>query len=162
MKINLGCDTFPIEGFINVDGEPKVNPDVCMDFFDYLKSLKPNSVDEVYAGHVIEHFTTEESISLLKEVKRVLKVGGKVTVVVPDTLKGIYDLNAGAIDLDWLNQIVFGSQIRELQNHRQVFTSDILIQVLKQVFEKVYPVDIKDVAIAVSHVGWQSAAVCIK
>lgn len=162
MKINLGCDIYPIEGFINVDMEPKVNPDVCMDILSYLKSLEDNTVDEVYAGHVLEHFTTEESIEMLKEIHRVLIPGGLLTAVIPDTEKGIKEYREGHITLEWLNQIVFGSQVRTGQSHKQVFTESILVEVLSKVFTEVSALDIKEVDLAVSQIGWQSAAKCIK
>jgi len=46
--------------------------------------LRDEAIDEIYAGHVIEHL--EEPIAFLKECKRALKRGGRVTLVTPNFL----------------------------------------------------------------------------
>jgi ubiquinone/menaquinone biosynthesis C-methylase UbiE len=83
IKLNLGCGELLIPGFINCDlYNPKA--DVKCD----VKSLpyEDNSVDEIYASHIIEHFDFFEALKVLQEWKRVLKVGGKLVVETPDLL----------------------------------------------------------------------------
>lgn len=43
-----------------------------------------NSVEKVYCSHLLEHFYHRDLINLLTEVKRILKPGGSISVVVPD------------------------------------------------------------------------------
>ncbi|MHA1632581.1 MAG: methyltransferase domain-containing protein [Candidatus Freyarchaeota archaeon] len=46
--------------------------------------FRSGSIDEMFAGHVIEHL--EDPIRFLKECERVLKRGGMVTIVTPNFL----------------------------------------------------------------------------
>jgi len=46
-----------------------------------------NSVDLIYASHVLEYFDREDVIGVLKEWRRVLKPGGKLYLSVPDFRK---------------------------------------------------------------------------
>lgn len=41
------------------------------------------SVEEIHCSHFLEHLTAMERVSFVNECQRVLKPGGKVTVVVP-------------------------------------------------------------------------------
>jgi predicted SAM-dependent methyltransferase len=43
-----------------------------------------NTFLKIYASHVLEHFYYRELIRLLKEVYRILKVGGTFSICVPD------------------------------------------------------------------------------
>jgi SAM-dependent methyltransferase len=47
--------------------------------------LPDGSVDEIYCGHLLEHFEPDEADALLRECSRVLVPGGRLGVVVPDT-----------------------------------------------------------------------------
>ena len=47
----------------------------------------PDSVDVVYHAHMLEHLDREDARSFLIEIKRVLKHGGIVRMVVPDLEK---------------------------------------------------------------------------
>lgn len=82
MKINLGAGDFPLKDFLNVDiYEGKGIDLVC----NILKlPFEDNSIEEIYAGHVIEHLTMDEARKGLKEWLRVLKPEGKIGIVVPE------------------------------------------------------------------------------
>jgi predicted SAM-dependent methyltransferase len=43
-----------------------------------------DSASDVYASHVLEHVTQAKVLSTLKEIRRILKPGGKFYVSVPD------------------------------------------------------------------------------
>lgn len=49
--------------------------------------LESESLDEVFASHIIEHFYFDEVEYVLREWLRVLKHGGKLTIIVPDFFK---------------------------------------------------------------------------
>ena len=59
--------------------------------YDHLDSkditkldYEDNSVDLIYASHILEYFDKTEAVDLLIEWKRVLKVGGAIRLAVPD------------------------------------------------------------------------------
>lgn len=83
MKINMGCGwrNFGPE-WIHIDGGD-------YDHLDYssltnLNQFKDNTVDLIYASHVIEYFDRQEVEELLKEWRRVLKPSGILRLAVPN------------------------------------------------------------------------------
>jgi len=80
-------------------------PDIKM--ADVRKELPIESgvVDWVYCSHVIEHLEKYEAESLVKEIKRILKRGGRVRIVLPDLNKIIKNYGD---DPDQFNRVYFG------------------------------------------------------
>ena len=95
-KINLGCASRLLEGYINVDmdsiSEIRVRyPNIDID--DNIEFLQANvlnlpfdndSVDEVRCDALVEHFSFKEESIFFNEVKRVLKSGGNFNFSTPD------------------------------------------------------------------------------
>jgi len=78
-KLNLGCGKDYKEGWINVD----VSADFKVDLIADLSKKFPfsdNSVDEIFASDILEHFIKENGEEFLKECYRVLKIGGTITI----------------------------------------------------------------------------------
>lgn len=152
MKLNLGCWTHKLEGFINIDIDPNVNPDLVCDASKL--PFVDNSIDEIYAGHLLEHFTLKEGHCALSEWKRVLKPGGIITITVPDAEKGLNEYRKGSITLEWYEQIIFGAPDRDQQYHHQVFTDDILFKVVSEHFKEAEIID--DSPHLMGRVNWQT------
>jgi len=155
MKINLGCNDLPLDGFVNIDIDPRVKPDLIADSLHL--PYEDESVDEIYAGHLLEHTTPEEEA--LKEWYRVLKKGGKITITVPDIEKSLYLFINEKISLELLNQVVFGANDRDEQNHHQVFTQFILLEQMNKYFKTKI---VEDSPLALIKVNWQTIAEGIK
>jgi hypothetical protein len=81
VKLNLGCGDERIPGYINCD---LYEPTADAQFDAKLIPLPDNSVDEIRAYHLIEHFTFHTAFDVLKEWKRVLKPNGKLVLETPD------------------------------------------------------------------------------
>lgn len=86
IKLHLACGNDYREGYINVD---LYDENIKVDQkFDVRKIPYPdNSVDEILALHIIEHFDFYEGKEVLKEWYRVLKPGGKLILETPDFLE---------------------------------------------------------------------------
>jgi len=83
-KLHLGCGDQHLDGWINSDF---YNSSVADCIVDCTKiNLKDNTLDEIYASHLIEHFHFQEGWKVLGEWFRVLKIGGKLTLETPDLL----------------------------------------------------------------------------
>lgn len=87
LKLHLACGHDYDDDYINVD---LYAPDTarCDVRFDVQKLPYPdNSVDEIKAFHIIEHFHFFEICEVLKEWHRVLKPGGRLYLETPDFLE---------------------------------------------------------------------------
>lgn len=80
MHVNLGCGDHRHKGWLNVDTEPSVNPDIVCTLTDL--PFPDSSVDRLYAGHVLEHLHLDTVPAALAEMRRVLR--GSLCVVGPD------------------------------------------------------------------------------
>jgi predicted SAM-dependent methyltransferase len=95
-----------------------------------LGAVADGSLDEVYASHVIEHLPHGRDLQqTFNEINRVLKVGGRLSIAVPDfeVLAKLYfmenaqpNLKLGVINL------LFGGQSNEYDFHCSAFDAALL------------------------------------
>ncbi len=79
-------------------------------------SFKNDEVDEIYSSHTLEHVDKFEVLPMLKEWIRVLKQGGKLTLLVPDLVWCVkYWLKHQSTE--WEMDIIFGHQNGEGEFH---------------------------------------------
>lgn len=83
MKLHLGCGKRYIKGYIHIDLADYPHIDYNHDI-KTLPMFADNSVDLIYASHVIEYFDRFEVVEVLKEWRRVLKKDGILRLAVPD------------------------------------------------------------------------------
>lgn len=85
IKLNLGSGSDYMEGWINVDLYTGHTTDERFD----VKQLpyQDNSVDEIKAFHIIEHFPWTEGLVAIREWYRVLKPNGRLWLETPDLLE---------------------------------------------------------------------------
>lgn len=86
-KLNLGCAGFKKEGYVNVDWQGIVEPDVEHNLNVYPYPFKDNEFDLVEAFHIIEHL--DRPFDVMKEIHRILKPGGTLIVKVPHFSRGM-------------------------------------------------------------------------
>ena len=120
--------------------------------------LKDNSVDEILAEHIIEHFYFDDIVFLLEECYRVLVPGGKIRIVCPDA-KNIANLilmgEQGEADHDVIEDakihhwpddgMRWARFINRLSHqwgqHKSLLSREILTHLLEQAkFEKTFQV----------------------
>ena len=102
-----------------------------------LSMFDDNSVDVIYASHVLEHFyynIDDELTNTLKEWHRVLKIGGKLMISVPDlkTLCWLY-LHPSAYPMErhYIMRIMFGGQTDVYDVHKVGLDEDTLAMYLE-------------------------------
>ena len=81
IKLNLGCGTTYLNGFVNIDNSPYVKKDVEWNLDQYPLPFEESSIDYIRAEAVIEHLSN--FIKFMEEAHRILKVGGKIWFRVP-------------------------------------------------------------------------------
>lgn len=87
--LNLGCgldkrQSTPDEEWVNVDVRPEVNPDVVWDMENIPYPFKDAEFDLVLLKDVLEHVSWRMIDDVIKEVRRILKPGGRLIIQCPD------------------------------------------------------------------------------
>lgn len=127
MKLNLGSRTTRIPGFSNVDKDPHEGVDIVSDVSDL--PVEDNSVDEIYASHILEHFPHRKTLEVLDEWHRVLKPGGELKIAVPDFDTTVrYAMVMGLND--WVVNFLWGDQEYDGAFHYTGFNEDRLTGML--------------------------------
>jgi predicted SAM-dependent methyltransferase len=124
MKLHLGCGEKYIPGFIHVDIQhyPHVDHRVPV---NRLSFAADESVDLIYACHVLEHFGRHEIDQVLQEWFRVLRRGGILRLAVPD-FEAVASLYQQTGNLTELIGLVSGGQRNEYDFHKMVFDEKLL------------------------------------
>ena len=98
LKLNLGCGGDYIEGFVNID----LYADRVDARYDVEKlPYNDNSIDEIRAYHIIEHFDYLKAHDVLHEWHRVLKPGGVLRIETPDFLESCKEFINADQDGKW-------------------------------------------------------------
>lgn len=80
-KLNLGCGPFYKEGFVNVDIDPKVRPDIVHDLDSFPYPFEENSFSLIELDHCLEHLSNP--FQVMSELYRVACDEAQIIVRVP-------------------------------------------------------------------------------
>ena len=81
-NLNLGCGFQKLRGFINVDMFDNCDPDVIWDLNQFPWPWEDNSIDYIFASHILEHL--DNWWGAMVEASRILKSKGTLHIRVPD------------------------------------------------------------------------------
>ncbi|MFX0181455.1 MAG: methyltransferase domain-containing protein [Candidatus Hodarchaeota archaeon] len=90
IKLNLGCGLYYKTGYINIDSYERSIGDITADIRHL--PFKNDSIDEIEASHVLEHFDGIILPYLLSEWYRILKPLGELHIETPHLVKTIKKL----------------------------------------------------------------------
>jgi SAM-dependent methyltransferase len=134
-RLHLGCGNVKIAGWCNVDVVPTRAADV-VDDISTLRRFREASADEIYACHVLEHFSHAEVVPILERWLAVLRPGGRVRISVPDldAIIKIYVKHWDHFQTDgnapWIG-LLYGGQIDPFDFHRTGFNECWLRHLLR-------------------------------
>jgi len=134
INLNLGCGKIKLDGVINCDlYDPEA--DKKLDAKD-LSEFTDGSVNAIYASQLLEHFTYDESIILMKEWHRALKEEGHIIISVPDMeeiieVAGTWDLRQEAIWIAMM-KFIYGWQTNEGDIHKWGYCAESLMALVKK------------------------------
>lgn len=123
LRLNIGSGArLTLKGYVNVDAK----------FGDIAYPLKydDNVADEIYASHILEHFSFQEVPKVLKDWVRALKPGGVLKVAVPDFDFIVKQHAAGNPGWLPLASYLMGGQQDENDFHKAIFDKTGLQQLL--------------------------------
>lgn len=136
-RLHLGCGNVVLKGFCNVD----IMDESTVDFVDDISTLsrfEKNCVSEIYSCHVLEHFSHEEILPILRRWFEVLIPGGVLRISVPDIdrIVRIYHKNFTHFEkpghTPWIG-LIYGGQTTPYDYHKTGFNFCWLKYLLEQV-----------------------------
>lgn len=129
LRLNLGCGRFKLPDFINIDQLERVNPDLICDVLNL--PYEQGTVDEIYAGHILEHFAFADGLKALHYWHSLLKDGGIISISVPDydVLVKDYIANSKAEKLQEFNDLFIYSYAQE-SPHKYMYNEQLLTKVM--------------------------------
>jgi predicted SAM-dependent methyltransferase len=137
IRLNLGCGKHKTPGFVNIDLDPNVNPDMVFDLSKNLPYPK-NSVHSIFASHILEHLHMNLSERVLKNWYDVLKKDGILEIMVPNlTWAAQRILEDEDIKDDWILKVIYGGEWNGFQHHQTGFTPKRLTNLLERIGFKI-------------------------
>lgn len=130
-RLHLGAGKVILPGWINVDIRdlPGIN---LVTPADKLEAFPDNTIDLIYACHVLEHYARRDTMRVLQEWRRVLKPEGTLRLSVPDFAACVQAYYKRAPLALLLGHIV-GGQEYPGNAHLMVFDLDYLSTLLSEV-----------------------------
>lgn len=116
IRLNLGAGGSHIPGFIPIDRHNGREV--------YPLEYATDSVDEIYASHVLEHFGHKDAEFAIHEWVRTLRPGGRIRIAVPD-MRWIAEKYLAGESLP-LASYLMGGQTDENDYHKTIFDEDRL------------------------------------
>lgn len=119
MKLHLGCGKKYLPGYVHIDIIDFEHIDYVSDISE-LSFIQENTVEEIYACHVLEHFKRHQINDVLKEWNRVLVVGGTLRIAVPNFAAIVSHYNEHK-DVSKLIGLLYGGQDYDYNFHHVCF-----------------------------------------
>ena len=117
VKLNLGGGLQKRAGYVNIDRQYGTEV--------YPLEYEDGSVDEIYASHILEHFSHKEAPRVVAHWVSKLKIGGKIRIAVPD-FHWIIDNQTNRLAEAYL----MGGQMDEDDYHKSIWTEKKLREVM--------------------------------
>ena len=181
IKLNIGCGGNPLKDYINIDQdsleqirkrypEKKFEDDLILKNHDIFNlPFDDSTVDEIKSDSLIEHLNFIQEKKFFTEIKRVIKVGGRLEISTPDFEMAVKQWLAAKDDWKdffrdddeaikqnhwfgnynnkpnnrwgYLLATIFGSQNGEGQYHRNCYTEKKLIAICKKIGIKIINIE---------------------
>lgn len=144
-NLHIGCGKRNIPNFINIDQVDYKHIHYKRNVRN-LNFIQTNSIEYIYASHVLEYFDFEEAKKVLREWKRVLKSGGIIRLSVPN-FKSLIKIYEKTNDIDKVIGPLFGKIKfkKSYAYHKCVYDYKKLYSLLKLLkFKKIKEYNLQD------------------
>ena len=83
IKLNLGCGPMHLDGYINIDGDPKACADFYMDFSELGDAFAKASVVEILMVHSLSYLNLWQARDFFATAVELLRPQGKLIIELP-------------------------------------------------------------------------------
>ena len=130
MKLHIGCGKVILPGWTNLDIEPGPGVDIVGDARE-LESIDRESVDIIYASHILDHFGRHEIADVLALWFSRLKPGGTLRIAVSNFSAVVAEYASGAHNVSRLLGHIVGGHKTPFDKHGVVFDLGSLTDALE-------------------------------
>jgi len=143
MKLHIGGEEEK-EGWTIFNSQKKTEHNLIGDICD-LSQFENESIEEVYASHILEHVRQKDVENVLSSIYRILKSDGKLYISVPDLDVLCHTMLSPYFSTDvkfHIMRIIYGGQIDKYDFHYFGWNTEFMKQyLLKAGFTKFNKVD---------------------
>ncbi len=133
IKLNLGCGTEKLPGYINIDTEKSCKPDLIWNILEKPLPYQIGSVEEVVLFHTIEHIQKRHHHIILKQIHKVLKPKGRLLISYPEWLECAKRWVANHKGhRDFWEKTMYGRQLYPSDHHVCIMDSDEFKNLLEE------------------------------
>lgn len=87
IKLNLGCGPMHLDGYINIDGDPRACADFYLDFSELEDTFSAGSSSEILMIHSLSYLNLWQARNFFGVAHRLLMPGGKLIIELPSIEK---------------------------------------------------------------------------
>ena len=129
--VHLGCGDIDRPYFINVDARNLPHVDHVTDDMTDLSFLADDSIELIYAAHIIEHVSWRYQPVLFNRFFQKLSPGGVLRISVPDFDRIIYRYSQRGNNLSEIIDFLYGAQDHPFNFHFCCFNTDVLTKLFQ-------------------------------
>ena len=133
-KINIGSGRDIREDYVNVDHRQIDGVDVVADV--HSLPFEEGSLDEIYASHVVEHFTEKDAKNILAYWFTLLKKDGVIRIIVPNIDVMAREYAKGNITWSAFHSVILGAQDYASDHHFNQFSLDSMEELVMAAIPK--------------------------
>ena len=133
VKLHVGCGSRYLPTYVHVDVQEYDHVDVVVSMLRLNEVFDSESVDEIYACHVLEHVSRHDVEQVLQNFKAILKPNGVLRIAVPDVEQVAKLYWQKQASLSTLTGLLWGGQRSEFDIHKCGFDFDTLSSALGKV-----------------------------
>ncbi|MDR7038323.1 hypothetical protein J2X36_003082 [Methylobacterium sp. BE186] len=122
-RLNIGCGHIPLDGYINVDRRDLPGVDIVAEATNI--PVDPGSAIEIFASHIVEHFSLRNLEDVILPYWRsLLAPGGRLVIIAPDGAAMLKAVSDRTMSFEAFREVLFGAQEYEGDFHLNLVTTD--------------------------------------
>jgi predicted SAM-dependent methyltransferase len=130
LRLHIGCGQINSPHFTNIDALPYPHVHIVSNDILRLPMFQNACADMVYMCHVLEHVPRKQLGEVIRELRRVLKIGGVLRLSVPDFDLLLAMYKDACNDVTAIADPLLGSHSNEYDVHYAMFNRRFLTELL--------------------------------
>ena len=131
-KLHIGCGSTKLKDYVNIDIKKTRATDRVLSCLDLPSYYDPNSIDEIYSCHMIEHMTKRDGENFLSICSQLLTTGGVLRLEFPGVDRILsYGSKMPVPEQELINNL-YGMQRDSYDHHQYGYTKKTMTALLER------------------------------